>query len=46
MREEGGANGVAKALPSTVGPLMGLGRDKVAGLRYIVDREERGRLRG
>ena len=35
MREEGVANGVAKALPSTVGPLMGLGRDKVAGLRYI-----------
>ena len=39
--EEGGADGVVKAPPSTFAPLMGLGGDKVAGLRYIVDREEK-----
>ena len=41
LGEEGDADGVAKAPPSTFAPLMGLGGDKVAGLRYIVDREEK-----
>ena len=41
MRREGGVNGAVKAPPSGVAALMGPVGDKVLGLRYIIDKEQK-----
>ena len=41
MRREGGVNGAVKAPPSGVTALMGPVGDKVLGLRYIIDKEQK-----